>query len=127
MKAEKNSEIKAKAEALKAFEAKRAAKVAHEDVDADNVLRALHGLDAATPAPAPEVESVDAKVVVDAVGPQHNDCEGEWSECGADCKKLWVVLKPKTGEGMHCEDERGMDVEHGDAFNCQPGEGQCPM
>ena len=69
------------------------------------------------------------------------------------------VLKPKTGEGMHCEvwllslnvltpvvlvcgddyrscrnadlrhaqDERGMDVEHGDAFNCQPGQGQCPL
>jgi len=127
VKAEKNSEIKAKAEALKAFEAKRAAKVAHEDVNADNVLSALHGLDKATPAPAPKAKSVDHKRVVEAVGPQHSDCKGEWSECGVDCKKLWVVLKPKTGEGMHCEDERGMDVEHGDAFNCQPGQGQCPL
>ena len=49
------------------------------------------------------------------------DCVGEWSECGADCNKIFTITTPASGTGTPCVHDNG------ETNSCSAGEGSCPQ
>mgnify|MGYP001246533322 CR=1 FL=1 len=47
-------------------------------------------------------------------------CKGEWSECNSDCKKTFIVKRPKSDDGKDCKYKDGLVKDCIDLGDCKP-------